>query len=215
MPDQASKARAAEVARALMRSENISASAAAQRIASDFGMSAETIRRAALDIVYAKEANGNLHVRVERLERLVAEMQQMLESHPKKGGRPRTLTPEQVRDIRQEFRDDPRATQTQLARKYGVSQAAVRGILLGALYADVHPELIVTDVNRGKKSLTVETVRELRRRYRDREASGPDLCAEYGVSQSQFYQILDGKAWKGALLPGEEPRIARHRLPSQ
>lgn len=45
-------------------------------------------------------------------------------------------------------------------------------------------------------SLTREQVEEIKEKYENTDASQRDLAAEYGVSQTTIYDVLNGRSWK-------------------
>lgn len=62
----------------------------------------------------------------------------------------------------------------------------------------VHPEAVQRGERHKLARLTLESVREIKRRYRDGGVSQPDLAREYGVSQATIWKVLHRKAWPHA-----------------
>lgn len=57
------------------------------------------------------------------------------------------------------------------------------------------PELAVRGEDHGLTTLTEEMVSEIRRRYRPRVVTLHQLGAEYGVSYSTIFNVVNGKTW--------------------
>ncbi|MFI8977144.1 helix-turn-helix domain-containing protein [Nocardia asteroides] len=137
------KSAAVDAARALMHAEGITAAAASRRVAADFGLSPETLRRSVTGVVYAKSTQGDLRARVERLELTVAELSRRLEAVERPGfsgmpgaGRATSLSEAQVREIRS-LRATAGVTYDRLAQRFGVSTATISRIVNRQSWAHV------------------------------------------------------------------------------
>ena len=121
----------------------------------------------------------------------------------------RKLSAEQVRAIRQEYRDSA-VTTTEIAARCGVSYPTLRNALRDNDWKDVEPlpeEVLRAHRRRfahkladrprrpSRWKLTAERVAEIRRDYIPRTMSQRQLARRYGVSKTAVLLALHGKTW--------------------
>jgi len=86
-------------------------------------------------------------------------------------------------------------TQNQIAEIYPISSSMVSFIVRGEMWRDDDPEPIDPPKWWHARRLTIEDVREIRRRYVPRVVTLKILANEYGVSESTISKIVNGKLW--------------------
>jgi len=89
-------------------------------------------------------------------------------------------------------------TQKSIAKRYGVSEPTVSGIMRGLCWQHVTNTLDLPARgrrNQCQRKLTDPQIVEIRSRY-DRGEHQKQLSEEFGVSKALVQQIVTGKAWK-------------------
>lgn len=116
----------------------------------------------------------------------------------------KTLDPTDVREIREAHRDGE--AQTALAREYGVSQQNIALVVRGATWTDAPGPIEGEDYphrgNRGENhpqsELTPADVADIRREYRDTDATQAEIAASVGLGRSTVSEIISGEKWPDA-----------------
>ncbi len=164
-----------------------------QEIGDAYGLTRERIRQL-LRCEAGAEANKA------RLSLLAQRKQERLAARRRARDARRSLTPDQVREMREAYAAGE-MTQCQLAEKYGVVQNHVSNIVRGrdqrggSYYLDAGGPL--THHGRGGK-LTAADVAVIRAEYAAGGVSQTALAAKFGVSVGMVQQIVAGTAWKNA-----------------
>jgi hypothetical protein len=117
--------------------------------------------------------------------------------------RPRALSAEDVRTIRDLYAADTR--QTALALDYGVSQATISSLVRGDSYQDIGGP---TSTESRVRILTEKEVVEIREAYA-KGASTTFLGAEYGCGAGNIQSLVTGKTWPKVGGPITRRRPAR------
>ncbi len=108
-------------------------------------------------------------------------------------------TPEQAMEIRQLYASG-RYSQAELGEKYGVSRAAICGIVTGRkAWKRLGSPLPLADGRSTRRStLTSPQAESIRREYAAGDISQVALCAKYGVTRSTIGSIIRGETWVDA-----------------
>jgi Mor family transcriptional regulator len=132
----------------------------------------------------------------------------------RKSCRVKTLSDEQVMDIRKEYVEGD-ATASDLAKKYGVRLPQIRRAI-GSLYwlplQSIPPKRKPT-LSHKHKRLNEEQVMSIRKEYARGDVAVPDLTKKYDMSCSQIRYIVNGKSWKHLPVIPRKVDYSIHKAP--